>query len=91
VRRGDVLSVVTVTLLFSAVCAAIGPFHPDRSFVAYRIAENVASGNGFVYNATGPPVEGYGSTAWLVVCAAVAQPDSRCPGPRGCFHSSRAW
>jgi len=59
--------------LFVAVCASIGPFHPDRSFVTYRFAENVAAGNGVVYNAGDAPVEGYGNTAWLAICAAFAR------------------
>jgi hypothetical protein len=69
VRRNDAIAFASVVALFLVVCAAIGPFHPDRSFVAYRYAENLAAGHGLVYNAGDAPSEGYGNTLWVILCA----------------------
>ncbi len=66
------MALAGVVAVFLAVCAAVGPFHPDRSFVAYRYAENIAAGHGPVYSAGDEPGEGYGNTLWVWACAALA-------------------
>ncbi|HEX5132513.1 MAG TPA: hypothetical protein VFX92_08505 [Candidatus Krumholzibacteria bacterium] len=70
--RADWIALAAVIAIFLVACAAVGSFHPDRAFVTYRYAENVAAGDGFVYNAGDAPGEGYASTLWLLACAALA-------------------
>lgn len=72
-KRHDVIALASVVALFVAVCAAIGPIHPDRSFVAFRYAENVAAGHGLAYNPGDAPSEGYGGALWLFLCALAAK------------------
>ncbi|HEU4365394.1 MAG TPA: hypothetical protein VFT13_07995 [Candidatus Krumholzibacteria bacterium] len=72
-KRTDVIALASVVALFVAVCAAIGPIHPDRSFVVFRYAENVAAGHGPAYNPGDAPSEGYGGALWLLLCALAAK------------------
>ena len=67
------IALASVLALFLAVCAAIGPFHPDRSYVAYRYAENFAAGQGPAYNPGDPPSQGYGNTLWVLLAALAAK------------------
>lgn len=67
--RRDAVTLAAILAVFFAVCAAMGPFHPDRSFVAYRYAENLANGHGLAFNPGDAPGEGYGSALWVVLCA----------------------
>ena len=69
--RRDAITLAAILAVFLAVCAAMGPFHPDRSFVAYRYAENLANGHGLAFNPGDAPGEGYGSALWVVLCAAL--------------------
>jgi len=69
VKRNDVIALSGLLALFIAACLAVGSFHPDRSFVAYRYAENLAAGHGWVYNPGDAPVEGYGNALWVAKCA----------------------
>ena len=68
-KRPDAAALAAIIALFLVLCAGIGIFHPDRSFVTYRYAENVAAGHGLVYNAGDAPSEGYANTLWLAKCA----------------------
>ena len=60
-----------------AACAAvllvlenyIGVYMPDDAYITYRYAENLARGNGLVFNAAAPPVEGYSNLSWILLLA----------------------
>jgi arabinofuranosyltransferase len=64
-----------------AVCAAvllllekyIGVYMPDDAYITYRYAENLASGNGLVFNAAAPPVEGYSNLSWIILLAGLSK------------------
>ncbi len=72
---------VWVVLLALAACAVvllaleryIGVYMPDDAYITYRYAENLAAGNGLVFNAAAPPVEGYSNLSWIVLLAGLAR------------------
>ena len=61
-RTGLPLLALAYALLQQLIFSTI----PDRAFVTFRYAENIAAGNGAVYNA-GERHEGYSNFAWLVL------------------------
>ncbi|MEZ4517512.1 MAG: hypothetical protein R3C44_12005 [Chloroflexota bacterium] len=44
---------------------------PDDSFISYRYADNLASGQGITFNPGEQPVEGYSNFLWIVSLAAL--------------------
>jgi len=61
-------------LVFAAIFVAhafyLGVIAED-AFISFRFAKNLAIGNGLVWNAGEPPVEGYTNFLWVVISAAV--------------------
>jgi arabinofuranosyltransferase len=51
----------------------LGVYMPDDAYITYRYAENLAAGNGLVFNAAAPPVEGYSNLSWIVLLAGLAK------------------
>lgn len=49
--------------------SVIGVYMPDDAYITYRYAENLAAGQGLVFNAAAPPVEGYSNLSWIVLLA----------------------
>ncbi len=52
----------------------------DDAMISMRYARNLAAGDGFVWNAGEPPVEGYTNllwTLWMVVTHSVGVPESK--------------
>src|SRR4051812_43506473 len=47
----------------------IGIYMPDDAYITYRYAENLARGNGLVFNAAAQPVEGYSNLSWILLLA----------------------
>jgi len=65
-----------ILIAFCAISLTIAfPFFgwtTDDSFITFRFAENLASGNGIVFNA-GDPVEGYSNPLWMFLLAIVSK------------------
>lgn len=45
----------------------------EDAYITYRYARHLAEGHGFVWNVGEPPVEGFTSFLWVVLCAAAYQ------------------
>src|SRR5688500_11590201 len=54
-RRVELISIALVILLTAGASLLFLNRHLDRSFITYRIAQNLQSGAGFVYN-LGKPI-----------------------------------
>lgn len=52
---------------FSLLSYWYAPFVPDDSFISYRYAGNLASGQGLTFNPGSPPVEGYSNFLWILL------------------------
>ncbi|WAL65428.1 hypothetical protein ORV05_31815 [Amycolatopsis cynarae] len=61
-RRGLLLLALAFALLQELLFGTV----PDRAFVTFRYAENIANGHGAVFN-VGERVEGYSNFTWLVL------------------------
>jgi hypothetical protein len=72
-RHGSwaLVAVGLVVAIIAALGVALHPLAVDDAFVTYRYAQNLASGNGLVYNA-GQPVLSTTAPLWAVVLAAGA-------------------
>lgn len=56
-------------LLFALLGAWYAPFVPDDSYISYRYASHLASGQGLTFNPGSAPVEGYSNFLWVVLLA----------------------
>jgi len=64
--------VVAVALaVFLVAALVIVQFVPDDSYISFRYAENLSSGNGLTYNGRDAPVEGYSNFLWILVLSVV--------------------
>lgn len=45
----------------------------EDAYITFRFAKNLAKGNGFVWNVSEPPVEGFTNFLWVVICAGLAK------------------
>jgi len=67
----------TVLLLFLGIIAIfiIHAFYlstiAEDAFISFRFAKNLTAGNGLVWNAGEPPVEGYTNFLWILISAGI--------------------
>src|SRR5215212_3884271 len=64
-----VLGLVACAAALLLLAQYIGIYMPDDAYITYRYAENLARGNGLVFNAAAPPVEGYSNLSWILLLA----------------------
>ncbi len=73
-NRTETTVPLLIIILAAAVCvyflSGTSGFAVDDSFIFFRYAENVGTGNGFVFNAGEGPGEGFTSWAWLLLLSA---------------------
>ena len=55
-RRGEILSILALLLIAVGLGFGFTSHQQDRSFIGYRIAENLQAGGGFAYNPGEQPV-----------------------------------
>ncbi len=77
-RRAPDLWIILLGLLGCGVVlvwleSAIGVYQPDDAYITFRYAENLAAGQGLVFNAAAPPVEGYSNLSWILLLAGLAR------------------
>ncbi len=63
------LAIGLATIILIAFSVMIHPWMLDDAFISFRYAENIADGNGAVYN-VGEKVEGYTTFLWVIILAA---------------------
>lgn len=63
------LAIGLALILLSVFSATIHPWILDDAFISFRYAENIAAGNGAVFN-IGEKVEGYTTFLWVIMLAA---------------------
>lgn len=61
---------MTAAVVFLALAAAYFDYTIDDAYISLRYARNVAAGEGFVFDAAAPPVEGYTNFLWVLLEAA---------------------
>src|SRR3954447_14615800 len=66
--RPNMILVLTITILI--ILAWVFRFIQDDAFISFRYADNLARGNGLVWNA-GEYVEGYTNFLWTMIIAGV--------------------
>jgi len=64
--RFDLLSMVGGLFLFSAAFLCCFYFIEEDAYIYFRFAENIAQGEGYVFNVAGARVEGGSSPLWLL-------------------------
>jgi hypothetical protein len=67
------LAVVLVALASLSLALRIAPYQIDDAFIVYRYAARLVHGQGFRFNESGPPVEGFSSPLWLLLLAGSAR------------------
>src|SRR5262249_8639064 len=68
-----VLCLVGCAVVLLWLQSVIGVYEPDDAYITFRHAENLAAGNGLVFNAAAPPVEGYSNLSWILLLAGLAR------------------
>jgi hypothetical protein len=63
------LLVIAAAAVFALMLRDVHTFGVDDSYIFFRYAENLANGQGFVFNPGEPPGEGFTSWAWLLLLA----------------------
>jgi hypothetical protein len=54
------------------ITLSLMPYQVDDAYITYRYAQNLAAGEGFVYNPGAEAVEGYSSPLWMLLLSAGA-------------------
>jgi len=65
----DLLIVATYSFFFLILCKIFIDFTLDDAFITFRYSQNLATGNGPVWNIGEDPVEGYTTFLWMVLMA----------------------
>lgn len=68
-RTVQALCFLIVAIVFILHAVYLGAVAED-SYISFRYAKNLASGNRLVWDVSDPPVEGYSSFPWVVISAA---------------------
>ncbi|WP_437681319.1 hypothetical protein [Sorangium sp. So ce131] len=71
-RMQIAIGLVAPMLLTIAAAIRVSSFTIDDAYISFRYAENLANGNGLVYN-VGERVEGYTNFLWTVILAAAVK------------------
>ena len=61
--------ILAVTTFFVGLLLMLSilPYQADDAYITYQYAKNILVGNGFVFNANDPAVEGFSSPLWLAI------------------------
>lgn len=71
-RRADLLFAALLVLAAAGLGLLFVQQHADRSFIAYRFAQNLAAGQGFAYNAGQPVLSDAAAPLYVVLLSLVA-------------------
>lgn len=64
--------ILAAFLMFFVLMICFNGYSTDDAFISYRYAQNMADGNGLVFNSKQAPVEGYTNFLWTVILSGVA-------------------
>ncbi len=62
---------LATVIIYCLYIAFFWNYSIDDAFITFRYAENLADGQGFVFNIGDQPLEGYSNFLWLVILAAL--------------------
>ncbi|HPQ40707.1 MAG TPA: hypothetical protein PLV45_10070 [bacterium] len=64
--------VLAAFLMFFILMTCFNGYSTDDAYISYRYAQNLADGNGLVFNPQQAPVEGYTNFLWTVILSGAA-------------------